>query len=216
MRKAVLFDLDGTLVDTIPDIAAVMNAVLEELGFPPHPQKEYLAFVGWGSRELSRLSLPESARTEENIRAADRGMKTLYAKNPVARSRPYPGIKDALGALNRHGIGLAVLSNKPDELTQAVIEKLFPDIPFAVVRGGRDGVPNKPDPTSALAIARELSVDPQDCFFVGDSDVDMRTAVNARMIPTAVSWGYRGVDELKAAGAARVLMRPEELLGLMD
>ncbi len=214
MKKAVLFDLDGTLVDSLPDIAAVMNAVLGDLGFPGHAPEEYKAFVGWGSRELARLALPERERTEERISAAEADMKRRYEAEPVARSRPYPGIPQALAALKRRGYSLAVLSNKPDAIVRPVVRMLFPGIRFSFVSGARDGVPHKPDPSAALEAARALGAESADCFFVGDSDVDMRTARNAGMVPVGVSWGYRGVEELKAAGASRVLDRPEDLAGL--
>jgi len=216
MRKAILFDLDGTLVDTLPDVTAVMNMVLAEQGFPPHTAEEVRCFMGWGSRELSRLSLPLKARTEMYIIATDEGMKKRYAADPVAHSKPYPGLTEALIALSGRGVSLTVLSNKPDPLVHLVMDNLFPEIHFAIVYGAREGVPHKPDPAAALAIAQKLSMAPEDCLFVGDSDVDMQTALNAGMAPIAVSWGYRDVDELRAAGAVGVLDRPADLLNLLN
>lgn len=214
MSKALIFDLDGTLVDTLEDITFCMNAVLSNLGFPSHSAKEYRAWVGWGSRELCRLSLPEESRTEDRIRTVDADLKKVYAADPVARSRPYPGIPEALQSLADRGVRLSVLSNKPDDITRLVLERLFPTIRFFRAFGARDGVPHKPDPAAALAIARDLAQAPGDCLFVGDSDVDMETAVRAGMVPIAVSWGYRDVGKLRAAGAARVLDKPSDLPAL--
>jgi len=216
MRKAILFDLDGTLVDTLPDIAAIMNAVLAEQGFPIRATEDYRGFLGWGSRELSRRSLPPQARTEMYIAATDAGMRKRYAAEPVRHSRPYPGVTETLQALNGRGFDLAVLSNKPDPLVRLVLERLFPGIPFAVMYGAREGVPHKPDPAAALAIARKLAAEPEDCLFVGDSEVDMQTALNAGMTAVAVSWGYRDAAALRDAGASHILDRPADLLDLLN
>lgn len=216
MLKAIIFDLDGTLVDTLPDVTVIMNSVLRDHGFPLHSMQEYRTYMGWGSREMSRRSLPAEARTEANIRVVDEEMRELYGACDNALSRAYPGVADALSGLSKRSLLLAVLSNKPDRLAALVVRKFFPDIPFARVRGARDGVPHKPDPTGALSLARELGVQGAECLFVGDSDVDMLTAKNAGMVPAAVSWGYRDVSELKAAGAVHILSSLNDLAPLLD
>ncbi len=214
MRRAVLFDLDGTLVDTLPDISDVMNAALAERGFPPLAPAEYRSRVGWGSRELSRLCLPEDRRTDQEIRFLDLEFRRRYEAAPVVRSAPYPGIPEALAYLENRGVSLSILSNKPDEAVAPLLSALFPEIRFFRALGVREGAPRKPDPAGALRIARDLGLPPGRVFFVGDSAVDMRTARNAEMVPIGVAWRYREVSELRAEGAARILERTADLADL--
>lgn len=216
MTSAPLFDLDGTLVDTLPDIASVMNAALKGRGFPPLPAEAYRARVGWGSRELCRLSLPEDSRTEEEIRRIDAEFRRRYEEAPAVRSAPFPGIPELLAELQARGIPLSILSNKPDEAVAPLLEALFPGIRFFRALGAAEGRPHKPDPAAALGIARDLGLPPGRVFLVGDSGVDMRTARNAGMVPIGVAWGYRAVPELEAEGAARIARSPEDLLAILS
>ncbi|MCX7024095.1 MAG: HAD-IA family hydrolase [Spirochaetes bacterium] len=211
MRRAVIFDLDGTLVDTIADIAAIMNSVLASFGYPARPVEEFRTLVGNGIVELARASLPETERNEGKVRLAGAAMMAAYTRTPVSFSRPYPGVEAILSRLAADGIPFAVLSNKPDSLVARIATALFPDARFAVLRGECPGVPRKPDPAAALDIAARLGVAPGDTVFVGDSDVDVMTARNAGMIPISVSWGYRPRGTLEAAGPAAIADTVAEL-----
>ena len=197
--RCFIFDLDGTLVDTLGDIAMTMNGFLERHGWPGHPVEAYRMMVGRGLTNLIRAAVP----AEHADRAAELypTVFALYEAMGVGSSRPYPGAAAALSELDAAGAPLAVVSNKPDPITAAMVKALFPDVPFTFVHGGRDGVPSKPDPASALEAARACGFAPADCAFVGDSDVDMRTAVAAGMVPVGAAWGFRGEEELRAAGA---------------
>jgi phosphoglycolate phosphatase len=216
VTPALIFDLDGTLVDTLQDIAAAMNAALESRGCPPLPPDSYRSRVGWGSRELSRLCLPEGSVTEEEVRRLEREFRWRYEAAPAVRSVPFPGIPEALEELQGRGIPLSILTNKPDETVKPLLAALLPDIRFFRALGAVDGRPRKPDPTAALGIARDLGVPPGRIFFVGDSGVDMRTARNAGMVPIGVAWGYRDVPELESEGAERILRSPRDLLAIQS
>lgn len=197
--KAFLFDLDGTLVDTLDDIAAVINAFLRSRSWPEHDRDAYRLLVGRGLRTLIRDAVPssQSHRVEEFYPE----VFAVYDAMGIGNSRPYPGAIDALRSLSAAGAGLAVVSNKPDQIARSFVAGLFGDIRFALVRGGLDGVPSKPDPASALEAARACGVAPAECAFVGDSNVDMQTARAAGMLAVGAVWGFRGADELLGAGA---------------
>ena len=217
--KAFMFDLDGTLLDTLADIAAACNSLLEAHGWPRHPVEAYRQMVGNGFATLIRRAVPGPVLASLDAPALERLVEEgrgLYARHLHGATRPYPGIPAVLAELARRGFALAVLSNKPDDMTQAVIARQFPAVPFARVCGGRAGMPLKPDPAGALALLREMGIAPGECFYVGDSDVDMRTARAAGMVPVGVSWGFRGEEEVRAAGAACVLHRAEEALLLAE
>ena len=199
MIKAILFDLDGTLVDTLADIATVMNGFLRSKSWPEHTVEDYRLMVGRGLLNLIRAAVPPS-HTNRAEELYDE-VFTVYEAMGIGDSRPYPGATGVLEALNAAGIPIAVVSNKPDAITRKMMEGLFSSIRFALVRGGLDGVAPKPDPSSAHEAARACGVAPADCAFVGDSDVDMKTAVAAGMLPVGAAWGFRGEAELRAAGA---------------
>ncbi len=219
--RAVLFDLDGTLLDTLSDIASAMNAALAAHGLPTHPVDAYRLMVGSGADVLVRRALAsggEDARphpADDLVGSLLDRMKQEYAANTVSRTRPYPGIPKLMGELAELGLPLAVLSNKPDELVKPIVAAFFADDTFSVIRGLRDGFPRKPDPAGACAIASELGVKPRECVYLGDSDVDMQTARNAGMIAIGAGWGFRGRAELLRAGAARVIDDPGELTPLI-
>lgn len=214
--RAVLFDLDGTLLDSLADIGESMNAALVEHGYPSHPIAAYKRMVGDGVAMLTRRALPEGHRDDETIAACARAMRRVYAERWRTETRPYAGIHDLVDELRKRGMVLAVLSNKPDDFTRTVIEHYFGSGRFARVVGERAGIPRKPDPAAALTIARELDVEPADWLYVGDTDTDMRTAVGARMHPVGAAWGFRPVEELTRSGAREIADHPADVLRILD
>lgn len=212
---AILFDLDGTLLNTLRDLADAANHALTAQGFPAHPVDAYRYFVGEGAQNLVTRALPEAARTEAAIQRALALFRDAYAQNWNAHTRPYPGVPELLAALRARRLPLAVLSNKPNDFTQQCVHALLPDGEFACVFGQREGRPRKPDPSGALEIAATLGVTPADVLYVGDSGIDMQAARAAGMFPVGALWGFRDKAELLANGAQALIARPEELLGLL-
>ena len=211
-HKGVIFDLDGTLVDTLEDIAVSMNRALKLRGFPELPAEEYKEKVGWGVKRLAFLSLPPQARSEETAALVAADSARFYAEKPLCFSRPYPGILELVGELGRKKIKTAVLTNKPDPVAQKVIAGLFPPGSFIVVQGEVSVKPRKPDPACVWELAVGMDLTPADIIFVGDSEIDMETAVSSGCFPLGVSWGYRPRETIEKAGARRIIERPEELL----
>lgn len=212
--KAAVFDLDGTLADTLEDLADSMNAALEEFGFPRHGVDPYRYFVGRGMLNLARSAAPEG--TDEAALADLRdNMVARYRSNWAVKTRPYSGIPELLPAMKKRGLRLAVLSNKPDVFTKLMVERFFPGV-FDSVAGARDDVPIKPDPAGALAIARDFGVDPAACLYLGDTNTDMKTGRAAGMFTIGVSWGFRPVRELEEAGAQAVIDAPAEALRYIE
>lgn len=213
---AVIFDLDGTLLDTIEDIGTAANRALEDAGYPTHPLEAYKYFVGNGMERLMRRCAPEGIG-EEDLRRVLESMLRLYADAWDVHSRPYDGILDLLAALGARKVPVAVLSNKPHQTTVAVIARYFPDVPFVQVQGSPSpSVPAKPDPTLALEIAEALDVPPSSVAFMGDTRTDMQTAANAGMFPVGVAWGFRPREELVESGARVVLETPLQLLDFLE
>ncbi|WP_163992083.1 HAD family hydrolase [Pyxidicoccus caerfyrddinensis] len=210
--RAVIFDLDGTLVDSLGDIADAMNHALTHHGLPPHPEAAYLRFVGEGVKELVRRAVP--AGREDLHAPVLATWRVYYDAHLVDRTRPYPGIPAMLTALAQTGARLAVLSNKSDVFVKRLVAQLLPGVPFGAVYGERPGVPRKPDPSAALALAAELGVVPGACGFVGDTSVDMDTARAAGMYGVGVTWGFRS-HELEAHGARAVSTTADELLAAL-
>lgn len=214
--EAVIFDLDGTLADTIGDLAASVNTVLAAHDFPQHPLSAYKAMVGNGFAALLRRALPpwaiEDARSFNELLAE---ASSIYARESLATTKPYPGIPELLFALQEKRVLCAVLSNKPDEMTRRMVSSLFPGVSFLAVMGDKASRPKKPDPASALAIADSAGIPPSRFAFVGDSGVDMETAKSAGMGPFGASWGYRSIAELEASGAVAILENPSALLSYL-
>jgi phosphoglycolate phosphatase len=213
MIHGFIFDLDGTLVDTLGDIATGMNSFLLQKGLPVHPTEDYRRMVGRGLLHLIGEAVPQQYRHEAKNWYPE--VLAMYEAMGAGRSVPYPGVTDTLGKLAALRIPMAVVSNKPDPVTARVVGQLFPSISFALVRGGLDGVPVKPHPAGAIEAAKAMGLHPAHCGFLGDSDVDMKTALAAGMLPLGAAWGFRSRDELKEAGAAMLLDSIQEILGLL-
>jgi phosphoglycolate phosphatase len=213
--KGVIFDMDGTLVDTLEDIAASMNKALKFMGFPELPVEDYLDKVGWGTERLAFLALPEKERQKETASRLAAQMSLFYAEAPLVYTKPYPGIPELVSALRQRKIKIAVLTNKTDPVAQKVAAGLFHPGSFDRVQGGAPGRPLKPDPESVWELLVELDLAPSDSIFVGDSEVDIETAVSSGCFPLGVSWGYRSRETITQAGARLIIEKPEELLGLL-
>jgi len=213
--KAVVFDLDGTLLDTLDDLADSMNAALSVMGLPLHPTDTYRFMVGDGIETLARRVLPANRQDEESIRICVAGMGEAYEQRWHAKSSPYPGIAQLLDTLTATGIVMTVFSNKPHKFTVKVIDALLPQWRFALVIGAKAGVPKKPDPFGALEIAQHLRIPPREFLYVGDTDTDMRTAVAAGMYPVGALWGFRSAEELETAGAKTLISHPMDLMKLI-
>jgi phosphoglycolate phosphatase len=211
---AAIFDLDGTLADTLEDIADAMNRVLGRRALPAHGLAAYRLMIGKGLRNLVGETLPREMRSAGTIAACLDEMLLEYRDHCLDKTHLYGGIAELTSRLRVAGVGLAVLSNKADELTQRIVGALFEAGRFDVVLGARPGLPLKPDPAAALLVAERLGVPPARLAYLGDSGIDMRTATAAGMIAVGVSWGFRARDELVESGARVVLDRPLELLEL--
>ena len=211
--EAVLFDLDGTLTDTLEDIAAAMNDALASFGLPLWPTDSYRFLVGDGALRLAERAVRDRQDLRDAVRAA---YQARYETHSQIRTRPYEGIPDLLNALERASIPMVVFSNKPDADTRAIVSHYFPRIPFAAVVGQKPGVPVKPDPEGALRIADSLGIPPARFAYLGDTYVDMRCALRAGMHPLGVTWGFRTAEELLASGAEALLQKPADLLPFLN
>ena len=214
--RCVLFDLDGTLVDTIEDIAQAMNYALENHGFPPLTAADYRPLVGNGIRRLAYDAMPAGVRNESRAAIISADAARFYAEHPVDRSRPYPGIVELVGELKRLAVKTAVLSNKPDSVTRLVIDRLFTAGMFDEVAGERPGIARKPDPASSWEILSALDRTPRQTILAGDSEVDMETARNIGCLPVGVSWGFRPVERIQNAGAALIVDSPDGILRIVQ
>ena len=214
--RAIIFDLDGTLLDTLADLADSGNAALAALGLPPHPKDAYRYFVGLGIEELALRMLPEDRRDPASLKEACALTAAEYKRRWQDKTRPYEGVPEMLAALGLRGLPVCVLSNKPQVYTDLTVDAFFPERPFTHVRGARPEVPSKPHPAGALALAGELGLSPGSILFVGDTATDMKTARGAGMLPVGVLWGFRDEAELIGNGARRIISRPAELVNLLD
>ena len=209
--EAVIFDLDGTLIDTLDDIADAVNRVLSKNNFPTHENSVYRKFVGDGSRVLIERALPEKYRNDEIIDACHKEYIDNYSQNYHVKSELYSGISHLLDALTENGLRLAVLSNKPDALTKNCVKTFLSTWVFDVVFGQRDSIPRKPNPQGALETAKIMSIPPSHFLYLGDTAIDMKTAVSAGMFPVGVLWGFRPLAELEENGACAVIEDPATL-----
>lgn len=215
MTKLIIFDLDGTLLDTIGDLAVACNAVLALRGLPQHSLEEYRLFVGNGIMRLVERALPEPLRNPYTVDAARRDFVTYYTDHIDAYTVPYAGIPELLAELRSRGLQLAVASNKFQAGTEKLVRLFFPDTPFAVVAGQRPDVPLKPDPAVDLEILRRTGVAPDEALHVGDSAIDVQAARAAGIRSVGVTWGFRSREELVGARADAIIDRPDELLNLL-
>lgn len=213
MKKLVIFDLDGTLVNSIDDLADAANAALLKNGFPARSTDEIRQFVGNGAAELLRRALPEGEYNAENAAKMRACFDLAYRKGFAVKTKPYNGIPELLYELKRRGVLLAVASNKPDEFTKAIVSHFFGDT-FDTVQGQTDSIPKKPDPTVALEIMRKLNVPKEFTVFAGDSDVDIHTASNSGVTSIGCSWGFRPAETLREAGADFIINSPSEMAEL--
>lgn len=208
--RAVIFDLDGTLLDTLEDLADATNAALAVKGFPVHPLESYRYFVGSGAHVLCEMVLPAEYRTPENVSALARELQVQYAPRQFNKTCPYDGIADLLAFLEARKIPKAVLSNKPHAATVPIIDHYFSSFTFAAVFGARDGISRKPAPDAAREIAQLMHLECSDIMFMGDTDIDIKTGCAAGMFPAGVLWGFRTADELTKAGASALFTSPKD------
>ncbi|PID57280.1 HAD family hydrolase [candidate division KSB3 bacterium] len=206
--NAIVFDLDGTLLNTLEDLADSTNRMLQTLGFPEHAVDAYRYFVGNGMAKLIENVLPEAARTKAVMTQALQLFQENYQKNWKNNTRPYEQVPDMLDRLQEKGITFTILSNKPDAFTQRCVAELLPQWHFEIVQGQKAGIPRKPDPAGALDIARTLALHPNEFFYLGDTATDMKTAVAAGMFPGAALWGFREREELLEHGAQQLFECP--------
>lgn len=212
--RALIFDLDGTLLDSLADIGESVNFVLQEMGLATFSLSEYRTFVGDGMAMLARRVLPPGRRGEGDVSAVVARLKVVYSARATSKTRPYDGIAELLDAVEAAGLPQAVLSNKPHPLTVDLVRDLLGKWKFAAVLGERPGIPRKPDPAGALEIAAALSLPPAEILYVGDTPTDMATALAAGMPSVGVTWGFRSELELREAGAVHIARRPSDLLEL--
>jgi len=214
--KAILFDLDGTLLDTLQDLANCANFALSQLGFPQHKLEQYRFFVGDGVENLMKRILPKDSVNEYNRCACLEIMNRQYSKRWNENTKPYAGIPDLLDALTELNYPMAVLSNKPDNFTKLTAAKLLGDWQFKIVLGAREHVPLKPDPTAALEIADKINTKPAEILYVGDTNTDIQTANASGMYAAGALWGFRDAGELKANGAKVLIEKPLEILDILQ
>lgn len=213
-NKTIVFDLDGTLVDTLNDLATAVNSSLLSCGYPTHSLSDYRYYVGNGVWNLVRRALPLEQQNDPLIvQHVKELFDKYYSQMYLNSSAPYPGIIDLLNALKAHGMQLAVVSNKPHKFTCAMVEHFFPDI-FLCIFGHRDGIAKKPDPVSVLEAAKICKGN--SLWYIGDSDVDIETGKNARASTIGCSWGFRGEKELLEAKADFIAQRPSDILRILE
>lgn len=205
----IIFDLDGTLVDSLEDLCDSVNAVLTAGGYPPRDLDEVRAFIGNGAKKLVERSLPAGTAEAETARALEAFQKE-YQRRLLVKTHPYPGIPELLKSLKAQGMKVAMLSNKPHDAAVSICEGLFPGV-FDLCWGARPGIPKKPDPTAVLLAMKELGTQPEQTAYVGDSEPDIRTAKNAGICSVGVSWGFRSREILMAERADIVCDSADEL-----
>lgn len=215
LYKAVIFDLDGTLLNTLADLGNSMNRVLKRNGYPVHDLDSYRYFVGNGVEFLVRRALPQERRDDQTVKKCIAEYRDEYNVSWKNETRPYDGIVELLDKLSSLNIRLAILSNKPHDSTLECVQEFLPVGKFDVILGQRAGTPPKPDPGGAFSIAHEWNIIPENILYLGDTDVDMKTAVSAGMFPVGVLWGFRTGKELAENGAKMLIEKPGELMNVI-
>ena len=215
MKKLVIFDLDGTLLDTIADLAESTNHALKQLGYPTHDVETIRTFVGNGINKLLERALPLQEQTEENVRLMRSHFVPYYDAHNADLSSPYPSIVHLLEDLQEKGIMIAVASNKYQEATVKLVKHYFPTINFIEILGQREGINVKPDPSIVFDILQKANVNKEEVLYVGDSGVDMQTAINAGVDAVGVTWGFRPRTELEGFQPMGLIDKAEELLGFI-
>jgi phosphoglycolate phosphatase len=213
---AAMFDLDGTLIDTLKDIADGVNRSLVKLGYPTHRVPDFKRFIGDGREVLANKSLPESCRNSFIVDKLVDLINRDYSQHWADTSATYAGIPEMLDNLSERGIKLAILSNKPDSFTQQMVQRFLAKWKFEAISGALPDVPPKPNPRIALQIAARLKLAPEKILYAGDSDVDMQMASTAGMFSVGVLWGFRTAEELKANGARVLVAHPAEISRLFE
>ena len=213
--EAVIFDLDGTLLDTIADLTDAMNMALNHFGFPGHDVESCKMFVGDGVEMFAFRALPEHSRDQAMVTKCAAFMREEYSKRWAKKTRPYDGVPELLDELTRRNLKMAVLSNKPDDSTKEMVAEILAKWSFHPVAGAQASVPKKPDPTLAIQISQELQVSPEGFLYLGDTGTDMRTARGAGMFAVGVLWGFRSAEELLESGAQVLVDHPGEVLKLL-
>jgi phosphoglycolate phosphatase len=214
--SAVILDLDGTLLDTLKDIADSANRTLAEHGLPTLPLDDYRMLVGEGVVRLFERAVPESKRSPEMLQRCGDWFRTDYSRNWDLATRPYDDVDRLLQEVANRGIKMSVLSNKPHPFTEQCVARYFGGEQFELVLGQSDEVPAKPDPTSTLRIVEHFGVPSDECLFLGDTGTDMRTAVAANVHPVGALWGFRSRDELIQNGARQLIAQPLDLIPILD
>ncbi len=209
---ALLFDLDGTLVDSLRDIADAWNTVLTAEGFDPHPVEAYRHFVGDGMAMLVRRAHPKGeSLSDREIHTRVRAMREAYAGKWKQHTVPYEGIRTLLEVMQRHAVPMGVLSNKPEHFTTEMVDHLFPEVPWNTVRGAREGVPVKPAPDAGREVLCDWDLSPEQVWYIGDTCTDMQFATAVGFVPVGVTWGFRDREELIRTGAQILVDTPKAL-----
>lgn len=216
MQKAIVFDLDGTLLDTLEDIAISANHALETLGFEAHETSKYRYFVGEGVIKLFENIFASNPQNSEMVMQAVHLFEEHYAKQFQQTTKLYDGVSKMLTFCQTRGLKMAILSNKPNNFTKMCAIKYLRPWHFDVVFGAREGIPRKPHPQGAFDVAEALHVKPQECYYVGDTMIDMQTAVHAGMIPIGALWGFRDEEELRTHGAHYLCSSPADVIKLLS
>ena len=217
MKKLIIFDLDGTLLDSITDLANSCNYILEEYGFPTHTIQQYKRYVGNGVGKLVERALPEDKRSSEFVEEVRAKFVTFYSEHSTDTTSAYPNIKELLNTLQNEKYLLAVASNKFDSGTKSLVQQYFGDIRWAAVLGQRDGIKTKPDPQIIYDILQQVNMtDKSQILYLGDSDADMKTCVNADIDGVGVTWGFRTEEELLENGAKYIIHDPLDLLNIIQ
>ena len=216
MIKAVIFDLDGTIADTIDALKEAINLTMGKLGYPLNTREDVVAHINFGVRHLVRLSIPEALQDDEDrVNEALAVYTAAYRETYMHTDHPYDGIPEVVKQLHDAGYTIGVLSNKPHEFVENMIPSLLPEGLCKVARGQIPGTPAKPDPTVPHEVCRALGAKPEECVLVGDSDVDMITAKNAGFFALGVSWGYRPVSRLVEMGADAIAHKPSDIFDIV-